>query len=526
VDGLGNVYVTGDTSSSDFPSAGGFDASLSGPEDAFVTKVSAAGSSLAWSSYLGGSDGDFGSGIAVDGLGNVYVAGSTWSADFPSAGGFDTAGDGSDAFVTKVNADGSSLAWSSYLGGSGDDGDTHIAVDRLGNAYLTGDTWSSDFPSAGGFDATFGGGDLDAFVTKVNATGSSLAWSSYLGGSMDDIATSIAVDAVGNAYVTGTTCSTDFPSAGGFASSPGGPFYCDAFVTKVNAAGSSLAWSSYLGGSGNEGDVSGIAVDGLGDVYVVGDTSSSDFPSAGGFDTSLDGSYDAFVTKVNASGSSLAWSSYLGGSAQEGGYGIAVDPVGNVYVAGTTYSSDFPSTGGFDTTLDGIYDGFVTRISQCNADGACTLGENPCNCPADCGADTCGNGCCGPAEDKCACPADCLADVCGDGCCSGPETACYLGCESECPDVCGDGCCTGAEDCAGCPGDCGICSEPALDAGSDAGQADLDIDGPVRDMAADAGGTTGGSACDCSVGGARAPTTVLWWMAGTVIAVFRRRRRG
>ncbi|MBI4570945.1 MAG: SBBP repeat-containing protein, partial [Chloroflexi bacterium] len=158
-------------------------------------------------------------------------------------------------------------------------------------------------------------------MTKVNAVGSSLAWSSYLGGTNDDYGYDIAVDAGGNAYVTGYTQSTDFPSAGGFDTTLGGT---DAFVTKVNAAGASLAWSSYLGGASNDYGY-GIAVDGSGNAYVTGSTGSTVFPTAGGFDTTLGGGFDAFVTKVDAAGASLAWSSYLGGAATEFGYGIAVD---------------------------------------------------------------------------------------------------------------------------------------------------------------------------------------------------------
>jgi len=183
VDSAGNVYVAGSTGSTDFPTTGGFDTTLDGGSpDAFVTKVSAAGSNLVWSSYLGGGGLDSGSSIAVDSASNVYVAGFTRSADFPTTGGFDTTyGGSSDAFVTKVNAARSSLAWSSYLGGADTDHGNGIAVDSAGDVYVAGDTDSSDFPTTGGFDTTDGGG-TDVFVTKVNAAGSSLAWSSYLEG--------------------------------------------------------------------------------------------------------------------------------------------------------------------------------------------------------------------------------------------------------------------------------------------------------------------------------------------------------
>jgi MYXO-CTERM domain-containing protein len=375
VDRSGNVYVTGWTDSTNFPTPGGFDTSRGGPldafvTDAFVTKVTAAGG-LAWSSYLGGSGWEEGLGIAVDGSGNVYVTGYTSSTDFPTPGGFDTMHGGGtifgDAFVTKVNANGQGLAWSSYLGGSGDDYGNGIAVDGSGNVYVTGSTQSTDFPTPGGFDTTYGGGiSGDAFVTKVNANGQGLDWSSYLGGSGDDYGTGIAVDGSGNVYVTGGTYSTNFPTDGGFDTTRGG--LQDALVTKVNANGQSLDWSSYLGGSGNDRGT-GIAVDGSGDVYVTGYTQSTDFPTPGGFDTTYGGgiSGDAFVTKVNANGQDLAWSSYLGGSGEDWGRGIAVDGNGNVYVTGYTKSTDFPTTqGGFDTTLGGSQDAFVTKV---NANG-------------------------------------------------------------------------------------------------------------------------------------------------------------
>jgi beta-propeller repeat-containing protein len=383
VDGSGNAYVTGRTESSDFPAAGGFDTELDGLRDVFVTKVDSSGSSLAWSSYLGGSDFEEGDGIAVDGSGNVYVTGYAHSSDFPSAGGFDTTYDGTfDAFVTKVDASGSSMVWSSFLGGSNDDYGLGIAVDGLDNVYVTGYTLSSDFPAVGGFGTSPGLGE-DAFVAKVDAAGSSLAWSSYLGASNNDRGYGIAVDGSGNAYVVGRTYSSDFPSAGGFDSTRGGPL--DAFVAKVDAAGSSLAWSSYLGGS--DADTAfAIAVDGSGNAYVTGTTTSSDFPSAGGFDTTYHAGSDAFVTEVAAPGSSLAWSSYLGGNGDDHGRGIAVDDAGNVTVGGDTYSFDFPATGGFDT-VQGSQDAFVTRIGAATCgDGSCGPAETCANCPADCGA--------------------------------------------------------------------------------------------------------------------------------------------
>jgi hypothetical protein len=359
VDGAGNAYLTGDTFSSDFPTVNAFQPNLNGPYNAFVTKVSADGSSLIYSSYLGGSGGDYGDGIAVDGAGNAYLTGQTYSSDFPTANAFQPNPNGpSNAFVTKVSVDGSSLVYSSYLGGSGGDAASGIAVDGAGNAYLTGDTYSTDFPTANAFQPTKGGasGVSNAFVTKVSADGSSLVYSSYLGGTNVDAGHGIALDGAGNAYVTGSTLSTDFPTANAFQPTKGGAYYVsNAFVTKVSVDGSSLVYSSYLGGSGLGDYGDGIAVDGAGNAYLTGQTYSSDFPTANAFQPTKGGAAgvsNAFVTKVSVDGSSLVYSSYLGGSDSavlggDVGARIAVDGAGSAYVIGTAYSADFPTANAF-----------------------------------------------------------------------------------------------------------------------------------------------------------------------------------
>jgi hypothetical protein len=368
VDSQGAAYVTGFTRSTDFPvTAGAFDTSANGGfEDAFVTKLSPSGSSLDYSTYLGGEGADNGFAIAVDSLGAAYVTGETQGGGgFPTtAGAFDTAlHDKFIAFVTKLSPSGSSLTYSTFLGGpdDGEEAGRGIAIDTLGAAYVTGNTSSEEFPTtAGAFDTSF---DLlgDAFLTKLNSTGSGLVYSTYLGGSGDDIGRGIAVDSLGTAYVTGETRSSNFPTAAAFDSSLG---LQDAFATKLSSTGSTLAYSTYLGGSGGERG-SSIAVDGAGSAYVTGDTSSSDFPTtAGAFDTSYNID-DAFVTKLNASGAGLAYSTYLGGSGSDQGYGITVDGQGAAHVTGATNSSDFPTTAGaYDTNGGGA---FVTKL---NASGA------------------------------------------------------------------------------------------------------------------------------------------------------------
>ncbi|GAG11812.1 unnamed protein product, partial [marine sediment metagenome] len=261
-----------------------------------------------------------------------------------------------DAFVGRVS-DAGVLAWSSYLGGGNRDYGYGIAPDGAGGAFVTGETKSSDFPTSGGFDTTLGG-DSDAFVARVSGAGA-LEWSSYLGGSIGGIAdnswdhgAAIASDGSGGAFVTGWTEAEDFPTPGGFDTTYNGNR--DGFVASVSGAGA-LVWSSYLGGSGWEDEAQAIASDGAGGAFVAGFTGSEDFPTPGGFDTTLGGTRDAFVARVSGAGA-LEWASHLGGSDYDSGNGIVSDGVGGAFVTGFTWSSDFPTPGGFDTSLSGFSD--------------------------------------------------------------------------------------------------------------------------------------------------------------------------
>ncbi len=292
------------------------------------------------------------------------------TTDFPKANPIQPAlGEESDAFVTKFNATGSALVYSTYLGGSGVDSAKGIAVDSAGNAYVTGSTGSTNFPTANPIQPAFDGlPGNDAFVTKLNPSGNALVYSTYLGGNAGDGGRGIAVDAAGNAYVTGDTISTDFPTASPFQAAFGGSM-SDAFVTKLNAAGSALVYSTYLGGGGGCCGDGGnaIAVDASGNAYVTGDTSSTDFPTASPFQAAFGGAPfggggDAFVTKLNASGNALVYSTYLGGSGDDGGNGIAVDASGNAYVTGDTTSTDFPTASPFQAAFGGGRDAFVTKL--------------------------------------------------------------------------------------------------------------------------------------------------------------------
>jgi hypothetical protein len=369
-DASGNAYVTGRTSSTNFPTAKALQSTLNGINNAFITKINASGSALVYSTYLGGSDNDAGAGIAVDGSGNAYVTGDTGSTNFPTtAGAFQTTigGSYSNAFITKINPSGSALVYSTYLGGSGGDVGYGIAVDGSGNAYVTGEAESTNFPTtAGAFQTTIGGSYSNAFITKINASGSALVYSSYLGGSGGDVGYGIAADASRNAYVTGSTSSTNFPTAKALQSTLNG--INNAFITKINASGSALVYSTYLGGSDNDAGA-GIAVDGSGNAYVTGITDSTNFPTVNALQpTFLGDTDDAFVAKINPSGSALVYSTYLGGSpTADTGLGIAADASGNAYVTGYTGSTVFPTTvGAFQTTYAGNGDAFVTKIASEN----------------------------------------------------------------------------------------------------------------------------------------------------------------
>jgi hypothetical protein len=337
-----------------------------GSNDAFVAKINPSGSALVYSTYLGGSGNDQGTGIAVDGAGNAYVTGYTTSTNFPTMNPFQPANGGSaDAFVAELNPTGSALVYSTYLGGGGSDGGFSIAVDSLGNAYVAGSA-GAHFPLVGQpFQGVFGG-ILDAFVAKLNPSGSGMAYSTYLGGSGEDFATGIAVDSAGNAYVTGLTGSPSnskhFPTKNPLQPYFGGGFY-DAFVAKVNPTGSALVYSTFLGGSGND-QGSGIAVDSAGDAYVTGFTGSTNFPAVNPLQAAnAGGTYDAFVAKINPSGSALVYSTYLGGSDYDKGLGIAADSAGNAYVIGQTYSTDFPTKNPLQAANGGLFDAFVAKFN-------------------------------------------------------------------------------------------------------------------------------------------------------------------
>ncbi len=253
------------------------------------------------------------------------------------------------------------LAYGSYLGGGGGDHGYRIAVDSAGNTYITGTTDSTNFPTKNAIQSNLNRGISDAFVTKINADGSALVYSTYLGGTGQDIGYGIAVDSAGNVYVAGLTGSYDFPIKNAFQSNNHGGF--EAFVTKINSLGDALVYSTYLGGSNFE-YCYGIALDSAGNAYVSGYTNSTDFPTANAYQPNNHGGYDAFVTKFNADGSTLVYSTYLGGSLDDGGSSVAVDSAGNAYITGSTDSADFPVKNAIQPTLDGNENAFVTKFNS------------------------------------------------------------------------------------------------------------------------------------------------------------------
>ncbi len=366
VDTAGNVYVTGYTGSTDFPLLNAVDTTFEGLHEAFVFKLNATGNGLVFSTFLGGNDSlgvysESGKRIAADDDENVYVAGYTDASNFPTHNAYQPSSNGGfEAFVTKLNSNGA-FVFSTYLGGSSTDRGWDMALDSGGNCYVAGDTLSSDFPTQNAYNSTYGGGS-EAFVTKLNSAGS-LVYSTYLGGTYNDIGKAIAVDTAGNAYITGHTSSPNFPTLNAYQSSKIGIF--DVFVTKLNAAGTGLVYSTYVGGSGYDYP-NGIAVNSVGNCYITGDTDSSNFPTQNTTLTTKKGTRDAFVTILSTAGNGLEFSTYFGGTSNDYGYGIAVDSAGNCYITGDTWlSMDFPITPNAyqPTHKTGQSDAFVTKLT-------------------------------------------------------------------------------------------------------------------------------------------------------------------
>lgn len=361
VDAAGNLLVAGSTSSTDFPQAG------TGPAGAnvFIAKFNSAGSALLFSTYLGGSGAEDRVSVALDAAGAIYIGGNTDSANLPvTAGAFDSTLSGStDGFVAKLTSTGNAITYLTYLGGTSDDAVEAIAVNNAGHVFVTGASNSADFPTATPFQGTKSTG-YDAFVTKLNPAGTAPVFSTFLGGSGVDSGYSIAVDAADAIYVSGQTASSNFPTQAALQGSLAG--VNDIFVTKFPSSGGTPVFSTYLGGTGAGSENAKLAIDAAGNTYLAGFTDSTNFPA--GVNTpaqaAISADLDAFVAKLNPSGQALIYRTFLGGSGQDLALAIDLDQYGNAYVTGFTTSANFPTAGqAWDTTIGGGQDAFVAKVS-------------------------------------------------------------------------------------------------------------------------------------------------------------------
>jgi len=369
LDTAGNAYVTGLTEGRGFPvTAEGQLSPSVGSVNAFVTKIDPSGS-LVYSTIFGGSSFENPFAIAVDASGAAVVAGGTGSADFPAVGGLQTGLRGpEDAFIVKLSPSGTSLVYSTLFGGSSYDEFTDLAVAASGDVYAAGTTMSVDLPIRNAMQPSFAGGTFDMFAVKLNADLSEVLYATYLGGSRDESFPSLTVDSAGSAFIVGATRSLDFPTANAlqptYHAEVSAGFYPDAFITKLTPNGSALVYSTFLGGAYSDyaGDV---VVDASGNAYVVGSTDSGDFPRVGGlFRTNYSAYPDAFVMKINSTGSAIVFSTTLGGSASDGAGRIALDASGNIWIAGGTSSADFPVKSPFQPAFAGGWDdGYVAKLS-------------------------------------------------------------------------------------------------------------------------------------------------------------------
>ncbi len=362
-DSAGNIYVTGSTGSSDFHTASPLQSTPAGANEVFISKVSSDGSTLIYSTFLGGTGHDRGIDIVVDSAGAAYVTGTTVSSDFPVTTGaaYETASGSYDVFIAKLSAAGDALEYATYLGGSDWDFVEGLVVDTSGNTYVAGFTQSTDYPTSNALYPSKQGGQTDAFVAKLNATGTAFVFSTYLGGISSDYAHDIAIDDSANIYVTGNAYA-GYPFTQGAYSTTGGGM--DIFITKISSDGSSIIYSTHFGGSDAD-ECYDIALDGSDRAYITGKTYSSDFPMTMAYQAGKAGNNDAFLVQLKADGSDILYSTYLGGSQSDQGNGVAVDSSGSVYVTGNTSSTDFPVKNTFlqGSSYGGVQDGFVSRFN-------------------------------------------------------------------------------------------------------------------------------------------------------------------
>ncbi len=420
-----NAYLLGSTFSTDFPGALAARPEMVDTRNVFVVKLSRDGSDLEYSAYLGGSGDDIGRAIAVDATGEIYLTGSTTSEDFPATTLAQKPAESEiDIFVVKLSVSGSAIRYGRVIGGSADDIATGIAVDNVGNAYVAGETTSPDFPVGNSVQLAYSGEENDAFLFKLNSSGTTTLYSTYLGGTLNDQATGIKVGRDGSAYVTGVTGSQDFPVQEGYLEEltgiedsflarltpdggglifstylgvglqskgnaldldrdgsayvvgtveyfPGIPGAGDqpgvgqssqAYVLKMDPAGQEQGFLTLLGGTGEEQGL-GLAVDREGNIFVTGMTDSPDLPVDGSLQPVYGGNGDAFLAQLDPAGSVVTYN-YIGGSAFDAGQGLAVDGQGNAVVVGSTFSPDFPAANPLQSSFGGEGDAFVLRIGE------------------------------------------------------------------------------------------------------------------------------------------------------------------
>jgi uncharacterized repeat protein (TIGR01451 family) len=368
IDSSNNIYVAGTTNSTNFPTQAAAFPNKAGLGDIFVTKIAANGGSIIYSTYIGGSGQDRGDGIAVDSNGSAYVVGrvDSSSTNFPTTPGVigpTYRGGDFDGVAFKLNPQGNGLAYSTFIGAEDNDSTEGVAVDSSGSAYLTGGTKSQGFPVTGTGFQTTRSGDTDAYLMRLNSTGTALMYSTYIGGSGTDRGSGVAIDSNGNAYVAGYTSAPDFPTQDAFQNSFGGSF--DAFVARIdtNASGAaSLIFCSYFGGTGDD-KAYGVAIDNGGNnVYVTGQTSSNNLPLLNPAQPAFGGSFDAFIAKISSAGTKI-YATYLGGTGDDRGTGIAVNSAGAAYVTGFTSSTNFPTVTPLQIANAGGFDAFIAKLN-------------------------------------------------------------------------------------------------------------------------------------------------------------------
>ncbi len=371
VDTSGSVYVYGYTRFTGFPTAAGaYQSAPAGGTDAYVGKITADGTQFEFLTYLGGSGeegngGAIGPQLALDSLNNIYVTGRTGSNDFPLVNPLQATMNGSlDFFVTKLSRDGTRIVYSTFLGGpdavdaNPSEASPTINVDASGNVYILGYTNSAGYPTLNAHQATFAGG-LDPVLTKINARGSAILFSTYFGGTSDDKARDIALDRSGNIYITGRADSSDFPLLNPLQGQYRGRG--DVFVSKLTTDGV-LVFSTFWGG-GNTEKGRAIVLDDAGNIFVTGNTQSTDFPVVSPYQRTLGGTGDMFVLKIDYTLTKVSYSTYVGGTDDDLGAAIALDKYGNMYVAGYSKSTNFPTVSPFQATLSGTQDAVLVKLS-------------------------------------------------------------------------------------------------------------------------------------------------------------------